>query len=857
MKGVWRLIENFSSKLIRLFLLVCLIWFMILNIDGVSGQGLQFNGGHKPINERTSVEFFHEYQAEFKHQLDIKFELALNNSNPIGYVLRIKNKERATILNLHYDEEGDDAVLRLNEEGKTSLITLTIKKEDLHKQRWFPVHIHLDMDNDKVSLSANDTQLRSQSVDLPRIYNPSIIFGKSDHLIDVPPIAIRNLSIGNDERSYVFPFLEHVGTSVHDKNGTVLGKVSNPIWLINDSYHWKNTFKKSSLQYSGSDYNKLKSEVYYFNKDSITIYSIRTNESKSYKFASPCPVNILLGNSFVDEKANKLYVYETFYEKSYNGPAVASLDLSTLLWAAESNNKPNIELHHHSSFYNAKSGTFTLFGGYGAMLYSNQFYRYSLKDGTWRTLPTFQGDHIIPRYFSSAGYRSDNPDIVYLFGGMGNEAGKHIIGRKYFYDLYELDMKKGELRKKWALPGEQVDFVPARGIVIPNSNHLYLLGYPEHLTNSFIKLYRYNIHNGQHVILGDSIPIFSDRISTRAKLYYDEIQKKLITLVQESADDTSSTLTVFALDFPPISEGSLNAFPQRANPTMKIVLSTLGILLASGLALFIRNTKKSLSIIKKPDTVEVKPSVQAEERKKNCILLFGDFTVINQDGRDISHLFSLRLRQLFCLLLSKTNNNGISSQLLNHMLWPDKEKEKAKTLRGVTINNLRKVLNELSGAEVVFDKGHFHLLITGDCYCDYLECMRLVAEKPETRNTDQYLSILSRGKFLLGTDDIVFDKLKEETESTVIPILLQDLQFSAINNRPYKTIQIADCIFQFDPINEQALCYSIKAKIQTKQETKAHELYYHFAADYQNVMAEKFTTSFHDLLKIEYRIDEV
>src|SRR5690606_10067501 len=161
-----------------------------------------------------------------------------------------------------------------------------------------------------------------------------------------PPIAIRNLSIGNDERSYVFPFLEHVGTSVHDKNGTVLGKVSNPIWLINDSYHWKNTFKKSSLQYSGSDYNKLKSEVYYFNKDSITIYSIRTNESKSYKFASPCPVNILLGNSFVDEKANKLYVYETFYEKSYNGPAVASLDLSTLLWAAESNNKPNIELHH-------------------------------------------------------------------------------------------------------------------------------------------------------------------------------------------------------------------------------------------------------------------------------------------------------------------------------------------------------------------------------------------------------------------------------------------------------------------------------------------------------------------------------
>ncbi len=817
----------------------------------IKAQGIQFNGGHRPINKRTSVEIFNDYQTTFHHHLNIKFELGLSNTSPIGYIVRIKNKERATIINLHYDEEGDDAMLRLNEEGKASIITLAIKKDILHKQRWFPVHIQLDMDKNEASLSVNHSEPISKVVDLPRVYRPAIIFGKSDHLIDVPSLAMRNLTIGDHKMTYHFPFREHKGTRVHDNNGTILGKASNPTWLINNSYHWKNIFNRSSLRNSGSDYNESKNEVYYFNKDSITIYNVRTNETKSHKFKSPCPVHIVLGNSFVHQEANKLYVYETYYEKPYDGSAIASLDLETLLWTSESKNKPNLELHHHSSFYSEKDSSFTLFGGYGAMLYSNKFYTYSLKNGSW-TMRSFKGDHIIPRYFSSAGYQSNNHNIVYLFGGMGNEAGKHIVGRRYFYDLYELNLAKGELHKKWELPPEPIDFVPARGIVVPDSSNMYILGYPEHLTNSYIKLYHYDLLSGKHKILGDSIPIFSDRISTRAKLYYDQEQKKLITLVQESPDDTRSTLKVFVLDFPPMSQASLDAFPQHLMSGEKVIWSIIllfGILI---LIFIIRKGRKRTSDNRTPEITAVETKLPVIKRKSNSIQLFGDFTVVNQAGIDISHLFSLRLRQVFCLLLSTTPNNGISSQLLNHTLWPDKEKEKAKTLRGVTINNLRKVLNELAGVEIIFDKGHFRLVIAEDCYCDYLECMRLIDDKNELGYQDKYLAILSRGKFLLGTDDIVFDRLKDETESKIIPILLQDLQQSAKHNHHHKTIQIANCIFQFDPINEVALAYCIKAKIHLKQDVKAHELYYRFITDYQNAMAEKFKVSFQEILKKQY-----
>lgn len=852
MKGVWRLIEEFRTTLHYMLFRVGPILLILCNMAGARAQGIGFNGGHKPIDERTSIELFPEYQATFKHQLDIKFELGLTSANPtIGYILRIKNKQRATILNLHYDEENENAILRLNEEGKASIITLVMKKETLHNQRWFPVHIHLDMDQGKASLSANNMESLSSAAGLPKEYNPSIIFGKSDHLIDVPPVAIRNLWIGNTNESYFFPFREHAGTRVHEQHGVVMGNVSNPIWLINDSYHWKQTFEKASLTNAGSDYSAARNEVYYFNAEGMTIFNIKSGETKSVKFASLCPIRIVLGNSFVDEGAGKLYVYETFYDPPYSGPTLASLDLNTLVWTAESNDRVGLELHHHSSFFNNRDSSFTVFGGFGAMRYSNEFYTYSLLEHSWRTAK-IKGDHIVPRYFSSAGQPMGDRDIVYLFGGMGNEAGKHIIGRKYFYDLYKLDLDKGEIRKKWEAPGEPIDFVPARGIVIPDSINMYVLGYPEHLTNSFIKLYRYDLTRGEHTILGDSIPIFSDRISTRAKLYYDHAQKKLVTLVQESPDDVRSTLKVFVLDFPPISEASLNALHKQSTTRAKLLDALLAFLLCTALILLIRKAQKPRPRDILPDSLPVEAPIQATGHKPNSVQLFGDFTVINRAGKDISHLFSLRLRQVFCLLLSKTGENGVSSQLLNYTLWPDKEKEKAKTLRGVTINHLRKVLSELSGVEIVFSKGHFRLVIGDECYCDYLECMRLVDELPEMRNQNEYLSILSRGKFLLGTDDIVFDKLKEETESKVIPTLLEDLRQSAKFNRPHKTIQIANCIFQFDPINEQTLSYCIKAKIQIKQEVKAHELYYRFSTDYQNVMAEKFAISFQDLLKKQY-----
>ena len=74
------------------------------------------------------------------------------------------------------------------------------------------------------------------------------------------------------------------------------------------------------------------------------------------------------------------------------------------------------------------------------MYYSNKFYIFDPEEARWDTLGSLSGDFLCPRYFSSAGYLDSNHS-VYIFGGMGNESGDQVIGRRYFHDLYKVDLQ--------------------------------------------------------------------------------------------------------------------------------------------------------------------------------------------------------------------------------------------------------------------------------------------------------------------------------------------------------------------------------------------------------------------------------
>lgn len=811
-----------------------------------NSQGLKFSGNEQPIDKRTSYNVFSHASVSFSEYFDIDFSLSLDASARMGHIVRIKNDKSDKIYNLFYDGQGDHYVFRFNEEGRSSLVVAEIDKHLLSETNWIKVKVALDLINDSIGLTIQNHVFSANDIGLPDKYHPELIFGKSDYIIDVPSFAIRNLSIGNNKKRYIFPLRESEGDIVHDDKGNIIGDVSNPEWLINDSYKWKLIASADSKTQAGSAYNEAKKEVYYFNQDSIFVYNVKTDESRTIVFRERCPVDLILATNFIDTKRERLYVYEVYYNRPYNGATVASLDLNSFEWTIESYDNLNHELHHHGSFFNPAEEAFTIFGGFGANLYSKEFYSYDLDSSKWNLLDSLRGDVIFPRYFLSVGF-NEKENAAYIFGGMGNESGEHIVGRKYLYDLYKVDFDTKHTTKLWETSWVGDNVVPARHIVLDGDSCFYALCYPEHVSKSFLKLYQFSLKDGEHKHLGDSIPIYSDKITTRAQLYYDEQLTSLFAVVQESIDDISSSIKVYSLAFPPIAEDELGNYPKAASDRKYFIIFSVLLMGFVVIGYFIYQRSRSRQSINRKLVRESLKGARKNVSRANAIYLFGDFTVLDRHNKDITHLFSTRLKQTLCLILEHSIGDGISSQRLSNLLWPERSEDKVKNLRGVTINHLRKALSELDGVELIHEKGNFKIVQTDQFYCDYIRCIQIISGKLDD-NKNELVNILNRGKFLKFSDHSLFDYIKTAIERNLEPILLNEIEKSYRSETHQTTIDLAEAIFNIDPLNDNALAYEIKTLVKLKLEDEARLKYQAFTFEYRKSMGSDYPYSFQDLV---------
>lgn len=828
------------------------IVFGFLPLKAAPPAGLKFHGSERPIDQRTSYDVFGTNSPEFSGSFDIEFNLSLYPTTEIGYILRIKNKENNTIYNLFYDGQGSQLTFRLNEEGKSNLIVANMNKEELLNAHWFKMKLAFDLERDSIKLSINKQSFGARVDGIPNTYHPIILFGRSDHIIDVPTFAIKSLSAGNLTR-YSFPLNESKGSVVHDVNGDAFGSVVNPEWLVNDAYHWRHKASFHSSSVAGANYNPESKEIYYFNKDSLHIYNVISGHSDIRVFEKASPVPLTLGMNFIDTVDNKLYSFEA-YKENYTGPTVASLDLDSYQWNAESKQQLPSPLHHHASYFDPSTDQFTLFGGFGRMHYSKDFYSYDINKKAWDTLAGFTGDFLSPRYFCSMGYLKKN-NSIYIFGGMGNESGEQIVGRQYYYDLYKIDLDTKHISKLWQIEWKQNNMVPVRGMVILNDSSFYTLCYPEHFSKSHLQLFRFSMKDGSYEILGDSIPIRSDKITTNANLYYDGTLDNLYAVVQEFDDDISSKVNVYALSFPPISAEDLASYSQEKKNNLGVVIALSSLVLFGVAYLVYRKFRPHKTdnedIAAKPQAppVVIPDNSKKETTRANAIYLFGEFTVRDRKDRDITYMFSAQLKQIFCLILQyTTTEGGITSQRLSNILWPDKPADKVKNSRGVTINHLRKALSELDGIELIHDKGNFKIEQSGDFYCDYTHCMEIIAAHETEQRRGELLDILSRGKFLQLSDHPLFDAFKEETEKKLEPALQLELEKSFTAGQYQTAITLAEGIFNIDPLNDFALGFMIRAMEKLNMEDEARLRYKTFALEYKKVLGIDYPQAFKDFV---------
>ena len=832
---------------------ITFILFFIYSSQTFS-QGLYIKGNNSLIDDRTSYNVFDKMTPTFKDILAIDFDIVAEEPRSRGSIVRIKNEEIGAVYNISYNGEGNTPVFKLNHEGRNTLISISLDKDMQNENQWVKVHVEFNMQKDSVKLRIDNKEASVELVQGKKAWKPGIYFGRSEHVIDVPAFNLCNLTISDNEKVYNFPLNESDGEAVHDSNQKIVGHVTNPVWLINDAYYWKERPSFSSKTVAGSNFNTETQDVYYFNRDSITIYNIRTERIRSRKYANECPMHMRLGTNFIDYKNNRLYIYEV--ADPLQGDIVISyLDLQSYEWTAVTSEVLPMQLHHHSSYMNMENSRYVIFGGFGNTSYFNNFYSFGLSSQHWEEL-SFKGDMITPRYFTSMGYNQSDKSL-YVFGGMGNKTGDQTVGRIYYYELYRINLNSQTIEKLWEIPWDKENMVPVRNMVFTNDSNFYTLCYPEHFSRSHLKLYRFSITDGQYEVLGDSIPIRSEKITTNANLYYNSRTSELVSIIQEfENDDIGSTAKIYTISSPPVTEAELTLYMFKPMHWMRIIIpSAIGLIILALVFLFLkrRNKHKKETGVLLKNTPLIKTEIKANdipiEARPNSIYLFGEFSIIERNNREINYMLSAKLRQAFFLILYHSIKKGITSQEFSEHLWPNKSYEKAKNSRGVTLNNLRKILGDLDGVNLIHEKGIYKITFSDECYCDYLRCLEIVLGDNLDENMNEFISIISRGKFLETEDTSILDSFKEYIESKIESTIHYYMEKTYISGNYSAAVSLCESLFNLDPLDEEALHYIIRSLSKLELKDEAKRRYYFFTAEYKKALGEEYGKSFNDLLK--------
>lgn len=844
----------------------------------VFAQGLQFHGNEKNIDERSSLAIPKEIDdAKNVDVYDLEFTIRNHNIGSPGNIFCIHNKRDNTAfaLTFNYDSHPDAATFIFAKSGERNLFTTTFKGAELPEK---PMRVKLKIDRRAGTINIAVGSHKA-SVSLPELtktdFAPQLFFSMSRHIVESASFSIKDLQITADGKKTVIPLSESSGEAIHDSEGNEIGKVARPCWLINSSYYWQPEWKVYSSTPTGFAFDPARQMFYSYNSDSIKSFNVRSRRSA----LAPLKGDSLptrLGMNILDETTGHIIPYEVYNESMF-----AEINPDVGEWFLLKKSPMNAVWHHHASVYRKKDKSLLLFGGYGNRKYSDKLIRYNLGNHQWDTIQ-LRGDRIDPRFYTSM-MLSASEDTIYLYGGKGNPEGLQDLGTKYYYDFYLIDLKRRTVKNLWRQKAPGDDRVPARTLIPdPDGKHFYAITYPEYRPHSSLQLYRISMADGSSTAVGDTIPLISEEIATNVALYANPALERIYCVVQQFEKYGQTTTSVYSIATPPVSAAQLLGPAANKRNLTRLAIIILAPLLLALLGFFILTRRKKSRRHRPKAIVSTRPAPAAPEPARaeesnhapievirpftedsvkdlpqqpasNYISLFGPFSALDANGRSITHLFSPKLKLIFLYILLHTENrNGVTSSDLNATFWADKEPDKVKNLRNVTLNKLRKVLADIEGISLVYEQGMFRIETVSPCCSDigqlYGPTSHLSDAVPPEEKADEINSIIIKGRFLADTSEPIFDYFRQKMETFLVKYLAATIARSYKEGKYDLVRRLCYTLFETDPLSEISLTYLIRVARDTGRHDRAKAVYKTFCSDYLKIMGEEYPRPFNDFI---------
>lgn len=840
------------------------IWILLFSYFGlfpaqrVMGQyGLGFAGQEAVLDQRTGMDLSADEQLCFKGTVELSFEFSFipDQEDYFGYVVRIIEGDQANI-DLIYDRRDIAANhFKVVIGDKFSKIAFDIDSATLFDS-WVPLTIKLDPNTGSLGLT-NGTDTFSEPINWARQGCLKILFGYNNYrdfkTTDVPAMKVRNVKIRqNGKLTHRWPLDEAAGEEVHDLVQGVTASVSNPQWVRKLHQEWELLQVSRVGGQATAAFDPETESLYVVGVDSLLHYRVSRGRKTVLNYRSG-PLYLANGSqSFYDTLRNQLL------NICIDQHTVAVFDFETLSWNSNFMHPAHgTNYLHFNKFLSPADSNLYVLGGYGHFSFKNSIQRYVPDINVWQPVKP-GGDFFIPRYLAALGATSNG---AYILGGYGSTSGQQMLNPKNLYDLMFFDVASGTFTKRYEIDAGADDFIFANSLVIDeHANKYYGLVFPKQKYHSSLQLITGSLSEPAFSRLGNEIPFLFHDTRSFSDLFYCPGSKRFIavTLYYDENEDLT-TAKIYALNSPPLPYTASFAMERTGNG-QRLLYFAFGILLIIGIYLFLRRAagKRRRVFPQRNAGTETSERLQpaskpVPQRRTNAIFLFGgDLQLFDQTGTDITRSFTPLIKELFLVVLLHTIRwgRGISSEKLTEQFWFDKSADSARNNRSVNIAKINSVLEKLGCAKISKESGYWRLETGDEVYVDYQHYLTIVNNKdvPDKERIIELSAIVQRGGFLSETDYEWLDPFKAEVSIQVINTYMRFADTTAIPDDPEFMVELANNIFYFDPVHEEAMVIKCKALAYMGNHSLATQTFENFCNEYHHIYGEEFGKDYKTVL---------
>lgn len=860
-------------KFRSILLFTCLFLLAgLFNHSYAQSYGVGFESFEVVQDKRTGLDLSPEGPICIDDDFELSFELSFlrNKKTYFGYIVRVLADDQQNIDLIYDNSSVGQNHFKLIIGEQFSPVAFDFHGDDLFS-KWNRVTLRFQKEKQQITVVYGSRSF-SQPVKYASKGCYKILFGANEYkefrTTDVPPMKIRHVALREGQRTlYSWPLNETDGVKATEEVRGKAALATNPVWIKKLHYEWKLLETVTLKGYVRVGFDEKNSHVFVVGQDSLVRFSLAGNRRVAMPYRSGTQPVYVDNQVLFDSRTNRLY------NVFLNEKQVSAFDTVTRSWD-KSGILPQAKTYylHANKFLSPADSSIYVVGGYGHLAYKNEVQRYHLPTGTWQQLD-LNDSVFTPRYLAALGTTEQG---AYVMGGYGSSTGQQMLNPRNWYDLLYFDRQKRTFKKVFEFQAPKEDFVFANSMIVnEQDSSYYALIFSKHKFSSQLQLIRGSLNRPEFKLVGSQVPYQFVDIESFADLFYDKANGRFVAVTLFRDANQQTKVSIYSLYAPPIEIVAPQTAATSGSGSRALWIAGI-LLLASmtGYILFRYFSKRSVgrritpipatpvhpvtadSSIHREQSSESEAETPAENEKsapyKSCILLFGNLQLYDEDGNEITKQFSPLVKELFLvILLYSIRWDGISSEKLKELLWFDKPSESARNNRSVNIAKLKAILDKMKYCQVSKETGYWRIKIDyGQIQVDYTHYLSLIGNRKllDKQSIVELAGITKRGNFLSNVEYEWLDTFKSEISNEIVDAYLRYAASVKIPDDAEFLVKLANYVFYFDPVNEEAMILKCKALAHLGKHSLAKSTFENFAREYNRIYGEDFRKDMPEVL---------